>query len=164
MITQQRLKEILDYDPNTGVFTWLCDRGGSIKAGQVAGCIDKNTGYQVITADYRTYKSHRLAWLYMYGYWPDQIDHKNGNKIDNRLTNLREVNHQENAQNRGRLVNNKYGCTGVFPSRNKANPWSAVIIVKGEFKFLGNFSTLEDAIKARKEAELIYQPLRVVES
>src|SRR5690349_15052213 len=97
-LTQQYLKEILHYDPETGVFIWYTSRG-HCKAGNVAGSL--NLGYILIGICNFKYQAHRLAWLYMTGEWPTfEIDHKNGVSSDNRWENLREATRIINGQNR----------------------------------------------------------------
>jgi hypothetical protein len=98
-LTQERLKELLHYDPETGIFTNLTQRGGHAKKGAVAGT--KNSiGYVCIRIDYDQYRAHRLAWLYVYGEFPEKfIDHMNEIRDDNRIINLRLATHQENLHN-----------------------------------------------------------------
>lgn len=96
MITQNTLKELFDYNPDTGLFTWKVAKARRIKAGDVAGNLN-NTGYIHIRVDGKNYQAHRLAWLYTHGKFPDNcIDHINGIKDDNRISNLRDVTTQEN--------------------------------------------------------------------
>lgn len=104
-LTQARLKEILHYDPDTGIFTRRLDRGPNAPKDSVAGTPDKN-GYIVIKVDFTQYKAHRLAWLYIYGVWPNnQIDHINHIVDDNRIVNLRDVTNSENQANRRDRIN-----------------------------------------------------------
>lgn len=104
MITQERLKQLLDYDPDTGEFTWKLDRSGTVLAGSVAGTV-KSSGYIDIRVDGKLYKAHRLAWLYFYGYLPEYfIDHINNNRRDNKIINLRSASKLQNSHNR--LTNN----------------------------------------------------------
>jgi hypothetical protein len=100
-LTQARLKQLLDYDPETGVFTWRVNRGGAAKAGTRAGC-PTPFYYRVIRIGGRSRREHSLAWLYVHGHWPaDELDHINRVRDDNRIANLREVTHAENMQNTG---------------------------------------------------------------
>lgn len=99
MITQDRLRELLHYDPDTGIFTRLVSTGWRGKVGDVAGYKNPD-GYLVIMIDYKLYLAHRLAWLYTYGRFPEVTDHINGVRDDNRIVNLREVTNWENAQNK----------------------------------------------------------------
>lgn len=154
-ITQERLKELLAYDPLTGVFTWLIrPRHGHVKPGDIAGCL--NGGYVVIRVDGRPYKAHRLAWLYMTGCFPsDEIDHINRIKDDNRIANLREASHAENAQNKGLFRNNKSGHKGVSWN-TKEQKWFVQICVNGEGMYLGIYECLEAARQAYVEAAARY--------
>lgn len=143
MLTQSRLKELLHYDPNTGTFVWRSARQG-VRVGGVAGCINGN-GYQLICVDYRLYMSHRLAWLYVYGAWPEhEIDHINGIRDDNRIANLREATRAENAQNRAKQSNNTSGLIGVHWDSTKRK-WISQIKIDGATKHLGVFDTPESA-------------------
>src|SRR5262245_57095359 len=100
MVTRERLLELLEYDPETALLTWKQDRGGKAKTGIVAGRLAAN-GYIDITIDSRRYKAHRLAWLYVHGEWPpEEIDHRDLDKANNRLANLRPASHQQNLYNR----------------------------------------------------------------
>ena len=112
MITQKELKDLLHYDPETGVFTWLKSGKGRKANGETRGLTN---GYFTIRINWRQYKAHRLAWLYVYGVWPKgQIDHINHNTTDNRIANLREVTNQENHRNMSLSKNNTSGVTGVY--------------------------------------------------
>lgn len=112
MINQKRLKEVLDYDPATGVFTWRVELNARGKVGDPAGC--NSWGYRVIRIDGRLYGAHRLVWLYVHGRWPDaMIDHVNGDRSDNRIENLREANSVQNAHNAKRP--NLMAIKGFFP-------------------------------------------------
>ena len=154
-ITPEILKSLLDYCHETGIFRWKVDRKG-VKAGDIAGCIRKDPGnpYRLIQVCQRTYGAHRLAWLYMTGKWPeDQIDHINQVKSDNRFCNLREVDTVGNARNRKRPADNTSGCIGVNWHRRDGK-WQAKITIHGKTLFLGKFTDIEDAIYARKQAEI----------
>lgn len=152
MITQKRLKELLDYDPATGEFRWRVNRGG-IQAGSVAGG-DNGNGYLVISIDEKLYRSHRLAWLFVYGYIPEyQIDHVNGKRADNRLANLREVSPQCNAQNRDIYSNNTSGFIGVSWHK-RDRKWQARIVINGKLIYLGLYPTALEAALARYTTEV----------
>ena len=153
-LTQARLKELLSYDPETGIFRWRVTRGKA-KVGAVAGS-GSGIGYKQITVDGEKYLVHRLAYLYVYGQWPvEQIDHVNGIRSDNRIDNLRVVNRYEQRQNEKRRRTNTSGVTGVcWDKQNKR--WRAEIKVNGKRKHLGIFKTFYHAMKARRQAEKDY--------
>lgn len=142
-LTQSRLKELLHYDPETGVFVWRIPRG-SAKTGDVAGCPHPE-GYRKIMIDRKIYLAHRLAWLYVHGAWPkDEIDHRNGVRADNRFTNLREATRAENGQNLKIRADNTSGFIGVSWYK-PARKWQAHINLAGRNKNLGCFDTPEAA-------------------
>ena len=121
-LTQNELKKHLHYNPETGIFTWKLSARRPVCIGDVAGCYDKRA-YIVIRIENVLYLAHRLAWLYMEGYHPEnQIDHKNGNKHDNRWKNLREATQTCNSQNTKILKNNTSGFPGVSWSE-KRHKW-----------------------------------------
>lgn len=141
MLTQERLKELLRYDPETGIFVRLVYTSSNAQAGSIAGC-KMNTGYIKITVLNIAYLAHRLAWLYVYGEFPNgQIDHINNIKTDNNICNLREVSNAENAQNkRNHNSNNKLGILGVSMSKGK---FKAGIRINRRGINLGTFATKE---------------------
>ncbi len=154
MLTQKRLKEVLKYDPRTGVFTNRRSRIG-VTAYKVAGSIKKD-GYVCIMIDKKAYTAHRLAWFYMTGEWPkNQIDHINHVRSDNRFSNLREATNEENSRNLKLFSNNRSGFSGVSWNKRHKKWYSKITINKKE-KFLGSFDKKEDAIKARIEANKKY--------
>jgi hypothetical protein len=144
-LTAERLRELLEYDPETGVFRWLVRTSNRIKVGQIAGCI--SNGYRVIRVDGSMFLAHRLACLYMTGKWPaDQIDHRNVVRPDIRWSNLREASSQQNSANRGALRNNKSGLKGaIFEKRS--GRWISKIVISGRLTYLGSFDTPEEAHK-----------------
>jgi hypothetical protein len=137
-LTAERLREVLNYDPATGVFTWLVRTARCRRIGEVAGC-GKN-GYHQIGIDRRRYRAHRLAWLYMTGEWPAQeIDHINGDPSDNRITNLRPATSSQNKTNSRRRSDNNSGYKGVSFDRSRQK-WQARISVAGRSaRRLGRF-------------------------
>lgn len=151
-LTQARLIELLDYNPETGVFKRRSDRGG-YAAGSIAGA-DNNLGYVILNVDRRRYLAHRLAWLYVHGRWPAaDLDHKNMDRSDNRLCNLREATRGENMRNVRAHKNNKSGLKGVsFDRRRKIIKWQASIKVLGARRWLGSFETPELAHAAYVDA------------
>lgn len=154
MVTQSRLKELLDYDPGTGVFTWRVSRGNA-KSGSVAG--SKNgQGYLQIMVDGKRYKSHRLAWLYVHGKFPpEHIDHINRARADNRIANLRLATSSENPQNQRKRRNNTSGVVGVHWHK-KLGKWQAYIMSNGRGIHLGYYGTIEEAAAARAAAKAKY--------
>lgn len=151
-ITAQRLRELLHYDPETGVFTWRVRRGGGAVAGGICGSPNSG-GYIQIKIDRVLRKAHRLAWLYVHGAWPKaDIDHINGVRDDNRLTNLRDVPESTNAQNLLRA--RKDSGAGLAGARkNRDSGWAARIRVGGKERHLGIFATPEEAHAAYIEAK-----------
>lgn len=145
-LTAERVRELLHYDPETGVFTWRVNRGGGIKAGDIAGAI-KPKGYRIIWIA-GNHRAHRLAWLYVHGTWPkDQIDHINHIKDDNRIANLREVTNGQNMQNRPHQRNSPSGFKGVL-GRTPSGRWPAKIAANGKQYWLGMHDSPEEAYAA----------------
>lgn len=154
MITQSELKELLNYNPETGAFTWAVSRQ-RIKKGRVAGSYDRY-GYRRIRLNGMDYGAHRLVWLYVYGEWPkDEVDHINHVRDDNALLNLRAVTHEENQKNKSIFSRNKSGITGVRWCKTYKK-WTAGIRVNKNQKGLGYFNDKFEAICARKSAENKY--------
>jgi hypothetical protein len=143
MITQQRLKELLHYDPDSGEFRRTVSRGGNV-AGSIAGYTDYR-GYIKIVIDETIYLAHRLAWLYMTGEWPKEtIDHENHNKQDNRWTNLRPATLNEQQYNKRKQRNNTSGYKNVYWNK-RANKWRSYIKVNNKNLHLGYYNTAEEA-------------------
>ena len=143
-LTVDRLRKLLDYDSETGVFRWKVRASQRITVGDVAGCRKMPAGYCVIRIDGHLHKAHRLAWMHFFGAWPStNIDHRNENGFDNRIANLREATHLENGQNISRPNrNNSHGLRGVVANGNR---WQAKISVAGHSHCLGTFATPEQA-------------------
>ncbi len=142
MITQERLKEVLFYDPNTGDFIWTKNRMGPVRKGEIAGSIDNN-GYVKIWIDRKQYRAQRLAFLYMEGKFPDIADHKNGIVSDNRWCNLRNLSKSANGQNISKpRSHNKCGFLGVQKSAD-GEKFVARIVINGKEKYIGIFNTPE---------------------
>lgn len=156
-VTQDRLKELFRYEPDTGLFIRLVRTAQRVQVGDVSRA--NSNGYVSIWIDGYGYRAHRLAWLYVYGEWPKfDIDHINGIRDDNRLLNLRDVTQQVNVQNvKKARSDSKSGHLGV--SWNKASrKWLSRIAVNKRIIHLGYFTDIEMAIIARKSAETIYHP------
>ena len=146
-ITQERLKELLHYDPLTGLFTRSVYRSPNAKAGDVAGG-DNGRGYIKINVDGVSHYAHRLVWLYVHGKFPDKnIDHINGNTFDNRVSNLRDVQQGINLQNQKQARSDNKSCGLLGVSRDKSK-WSAQISTDKKLTHLGNFPTPELAHEA----------------
>ena len=153
-LTQERLKELLHYDPETGVFTRLKTINYNAKQGFMAGW--NNRGYKQISIDGKKYKTSRLAWLYMEGYFPENdIDHIDRIKDNDRWENLRHVSQQCNTRNCSIKNTNKSGITGVSIF-NRDRRWVASITINGKQIHLGLFVNKTDAARARWQAEVKY--------
>ena len=155
-LTLERLKEVLTYDPVTGLFRWLprpasrpSDNWNQKYAGKKAGCVSK-IGYVVIRVDDVLYYGHRLAWLYVIGAWPsEQIDHVDVDKANNAWVNLREATNTQNSMNTRGWENKKTGVKGVYTHDDR---FRSAIQVNGVQRHLGVFHTKEDAAKAYRTA------------
>ncbi len=159
MLTQEQLKEVLHYCPDTGVFTWLVRVGRGRKGVAAGGLVrTERTGksYHRVCVHQQAYYAHRLAFLYMAGALPENdVDHIDGNGCNNIWTNLRAVTPSENAMNKRKSANNTSGTTGVYWDK-QARKWHARIVLGRHDKHLGLFHNKEDAISARKAAEVTY--------
>lgn len=164
-LTQSIIKELLNYDSSTGVFTWkrrsvkyfkssnLIAAWNSRFSGMVAGSINPE-GYRVIRVFNKANQAHRLAWLYVFGEWPEGcIDHANQAKDDNRISNLRCVTHTENQRNKPLYKRNKSGVCGVNINK-KTGKWRAVIFSGENTLWLGSHEDWFEAVCARKSAEI----------
>lgn len=149
-LTQQRLKEVLHYDSESGVFTWKTGRPKAAKDAIAGGFSDR--GYLIICIDGVKHRAHRLAWLYVHGVYPEQIDHENHVRHDNRLKNLKSSNSYLNGRNKSKQSNNKSGVVGVSLANRigeKYIKWE----VRACGKFLGYFDDFFEAVCKRKSAE-----------
>jgi hypothetical protein len=152
MITQEYLKAILDYCPETGVFTWikthLCSNK---KPGDIAGHIHPKTGYVSITIDRKFNAAHRLAFLFMTGSYPkNDVDHINHVKHDNRWSNLRDVTNTINHQNKKMRKNNTSGVSGVYLDK-ASGKWEVRLRFNKETHYFGRHESKEEAIEIRHE-------------
>lgn len=149
-LTPERLKHLLDYNQETGIFTWLnkpAPRSNRIKPGYVAGC-KTDSGYIIINVDGYSYRAHRLAWFYVNGVWPpEKMDHINGVKHDNRIANLREASSFENGWNVGMPSTNTSGVKGVCWEK-QTKKWLAQCWVSGKHYRVGRFSSFDAAVDA----------------
>ena len=153
-LTAERLKELLEYDPETGIFRWLVKQNNRMKVGQVAGT-GNGRGYMQIRIDGVKYRTHRLVWMYMTGEWPPhELDHINGDRSDNRHVNLRASNRSHNLQNRREAsVGTQTGLLGVSVSNGK---YVARINVSGDKRYLGRYDTPEEAYNVYLTAKRKY--------
>lgn len=151
-LTVSRLMERIYYDQETGIISWSSVQYKRL-VGSEAGTLD-HYGYRSIRIDGVQYKAHRLAWFYVYGEWPaDGIDHINGNKLDNRIVNLRVADKRTNGENkRSAHTNNKSGLLGVA-LRSDTGKYRATIRVNGKKIYLGNYCYAQDAHNAYIEAK-----------
>lgn len=147
-MTQELLKELFSYDKDTGLFTWLVDRGRNKTKGKVISTIS-NHGYVQTSFNDKKIRMHRMAWIYVFGYIPDGyvIDHINRNRADNRIENLRLVASEENSKNCNKAKNNKSGYTGIFWDNTK----NSYIVTVGK-KYIGRCKNIEDAITLREHS------------
>jgi hypothetical protein len=142
-LTQARLRELLRYDPNTGQFRWRKRPSPSVRKGAIAGGVSKFARYWCITIDGRTYMAHQLAWLYRTGKWcRPMVDHRDGDRTNNRWRNLRRATSSQNNANRCVPRNNRCGFKGVGL---KAGRWCARIRKNGRLRELGAFPTPQAA-------------------
>ena len=153
-------RALLDYDPLTGVLTWKhrddAPKQWNVRyAGKPAGCVDSFYGYALIGIDGKSHRAHRLAWLHFYGSWPEGVvDHKNGVRTDNRISNLRDVSKTVNGQNQ-RAATRKNRSTGLLSAslHKRSGKYRADIKVDGRTKFLGNYDSADEAHQAYLEAK-----------
>lgn len=167
-----RLREILNYCPETGVLTWklrpahmFSSRGSTPReavahswnlknAGKRAFIALNGNGYFQGVAFGKKYCAHRVIWAIQFGEWPhDEVDHINGDRGDNRLSNLRAATHAENTRNRDYSTKNRWGSQGVCYRKDKAK-WTATIILNGKRSWLGYHDTVEQAHQAYCEAAM----------
>ena len=145
MIEQDLLKELFDYDPETGWFTNRYSRGRA-KAGEIAGAYTGH-GYWRIIINYKKYYVHHLAWLYVYGEWPDEIDHIDGDRGNNAISNLRLATRSQNCFNRSKRYVGESGLRGAYLDK-RTMQWYSKIQVGSQQVFLGTFNSSEEAHKA----------------
>jgi hypothetical protein len=155
MITQADLKEILNYNPATGVFVWKKALARRLTVGDIAGC-EQGCGYIRIRICNKNYYAHRLAWLYVHGAWPElDIDHINGCRDDNRIDNLRLATQTQNNGNTRIPSHNSSGVKGVHWS-TKERRWVVQIHQNNWPKRIGAFKDIEAAKAAYAEAAKSY--------
>lgn len=153
--TAEYVRSVLSYDPETGVLRWL-KSGTGRKPSLVAGH-RQASGYWVTGIQNHLYKNHQLALLLSTGRWPEHdVDHINGDKEDNRLCNLREVDHQSNTQNRLKAHSNN--ISGILGVHKRKQSFMARILVNGTPHHLGTYKTAEEAHTAYLEAKRRLHP------
>lgn len=159
-ITQGRLKQVLRYDSETGEFVWIHHDDHRVAGkvlGKIAGTIaafsNSKKPYRKIAIDGKPFFAHRLAWFYVHGYFPSQIDHIDGDGTNNRITNLREVSPRENSHNMRRHSRNVSGTSGVSWHAG-ARKWQARIQIDGKPISLGLYHDINKAIEVRKLTEV----------
>jgi hypothetical protein len=166
-LTAEHVRSVLNYDPETGIFRWKYNpdrrtEWNTRRAGQVAGGVTcgKFGRMHAVRIDGRLYLGHRLAWLYVHGEWPDEIDHINGEPADNRLKNLRSITHAQNSINRAMQSNNTNGMVGVR-FREHHGKWEGRINLGGKTVWREYFDNPQEAAAARRIAvEEIYGDFR----
>ena len=167
-ITPQYLKECFSYDGATGLFTWLerpithFNNEGHQKKfnaqhkGKLAGRMQSKGYITIRTSRDVAFLAHRMAWAIQYGQWPsEQIDHINGDRLDNRIANLREATHAENCRNIGITKKTSHGVVGVTWCQ-EIGKWQARINCNRQRFHLGSFALFDDAVAARRAAEIKY--------
>jgi len=159
-VSISEIKSRLKYEPDTGHVFWI--KGP--RSGKQAFTYTSKKGYYVSTFRHEggctTLAAHRVAWALYHGEWPSgQIDHIDGNKLNNRLVNLRDVVNAENAKNMAMKSNNTSGVNGVYLHK-QTGKWCAQINAFGKTIGLGLFPKIEEAVIARKAAERVlgYSP------
>jgi hypothetical protein len=154
-LTQAELKNFLNYNRDTGIFTRTKTAGSTARIGDIAGS-DNGNGYLVITINYKKYYAHRLAWLFIYGYLPEnQIDHINQKRSDNRIKNLREISQTCNNINGKLRDDNTSGVKGISWNKRRSK-WFVYLTINKKLVSLGYYSDFKEAVKKRWEAEQRY--------
>ena len=148
-------KDVLDYNPETGVLTWSKVSNRTDRFGMEAGWLDGTKGYRKIEIKGFSFRAHRICWLLAYGEYPkDEIDHINGIKNDNRLINLRQATHSQNCMNQKIKVNNKTGFKGVH-LRKGTKKYVSIIWKNGKCHYLGQYDAPKQAHDAYVKASVV---------
>lgn len=148
LITQERLREVLSYDPDIGIFKWLIrPNHRPFPPGHIAGTLSCRDGYLRIGIDNKIYLAHRLAWLYMTGKWPTHLlDHRDGYKSNNAFSNLREATKSQNGQNQRKA--NSQSSSGLIGACRYGDRWVSGIKTNGKRKHIGVYDTAQEAHEA----------------
>jgi hypothetical protein len=155
ILTQERLRDVLSYDPETGIFQWRSRLGGRQR--DRVGCWAN--GRLLICIDYKTYFAHRLAWFYMIGVWPEgDIDHIDNNPANNRFNNLRECTRAQNLQNTRKPRRDNKRRNGLIGASRHKNKWIAQMTNNYKTIYLGLFNTAEEAHAAYVAAKRKLHP------
>lgn len=155
--TREQAAEVLDYDPETGVFTWKVFRGNTARSGSVAGKVCKD-GYLRFRLFGFTYLAHRVAWLMHAGEWPPiYIDHIDGNRANNRISNLRCADESENRQNSRIDKLPGSGFHGVYFDK-RSKKWQVLVAANRRRYWLGQYADIEEAKRVRMEAKRMLHP------
>ncbi len=150
------LRELLAYNPETGAVTWKIARNRTrwkIQPGDLAGGIQP-IGYRMVCVNRHRIYNHRLAWAFVHNVWPDEIDHINGIRDDNRIANLRQVTRSQNGRNQKLHRDNATGVAGVCRHNQRGKPYKAYGTAGGKLTHLGYFDTQEEAAAARAAFDL----------
>ena len=155
--SQSELNTLLDYDPLTGMLVWKFRPNGpktwnTRYAGKEAFTAINKYGYKVGAIHDTVYLASRIIWKMVHGVDPIQVDHEDGDTLNNRLKNLRNVTQAQNQQNTKLRSNNTSGVTGVCWDKSKQR-WLVSIGVSGKSKYVGRFKSFEEAVDARSQAE-----------
>ena len=157
MITYEVAKALFDYNPSTGSLTWKFSSGKNVKKGKEVGTNDttpkSNTKYRKTSIFGDRYKVHRIIWLMQTGDWPKgEVDHIDGDGLNNKWSNLRDVTHSQNLMNAAVRSDSTSGYKGVSYDRSR-DRWYAYINLDGKRKMLGRYKTKQEAVDARLKAE-----------
>jgi hypothetical protein len=153
-LTPEYVRSLLEYDPESGLLRWKIDRGGGIKAGDIAG--SKSDSCVFVSIHDKPMRIHRVIWFIVTGKWPKEcIDHIDRNPFNNKWNNLREATKAENNRNSKFKPNNTTGHTGIRIRKNYG-AYEARIMANGQEIHLGSFKTLEKALETRRKAEIKY--------
>lgn len=151
MVPLARIKEVLEYDPDSGFFYWRVSLNARAPVGAIAGTL-RPDGYIKIQIDGVPMMAHRLAWFWVHGVVPEhEIDHENRVRYDNRIDNLRPATSKQNKENQSLRVTNTSGHKGVHWDKAREK-WMAFVVHHRKFKNLGRYDDLNQAIKVAEDA------------